>query len=82
MITVTSREFNQDRGAVKKASEKEPVFITNRGRTSHVLLSYKQYQELAGSKKSVAELLAMPSSENIDLPLDRDSNFSREVDFS
>ena len=82
MFTVTSREFNQDLGEAKKASEKEPVFITNRGQASHVLMSYDHYKSILGKKKTIGELLSMPGAEDTDLPLARDDKFSRDVDFS
>lgn len=37
--TFTSREFNQDVSAATKASQDEPVVITDRSRPTHVLLS-------------------------------------------
>lgn len=43
MQSITSREFNQDVGKAKRAAEKEPVFITDRGTPAHVLLTVDQY---------------------------------------
>lgn len=43
-ITImSSREFNQDAGGAKKAADKGPVIITDRGRPAHVLLSFEDY---------------------------------------
>jgi prevent-host-death family protein len=39
MTTLSSREFNQDTSKAKKAAKSGPVFITDRGRPAHVLLS-------------------------------------------
>ena len=39
ITTLTSREFNQDHGRAKKAAQKGPVFITDRGTPAFVLLS-------------------------------------------
>jgi hypothetical protein len=36
-ITLTSREFNRNPSAAKRAAEKEPVIITDRGRPRFVL---------------------------------------------
>jgi hypothetical protein len=58
--TMTSREFNQDVGAAKKAAHEGPVFVTDRGRPAHVLLTYEQYEELVGSNQSIVDLIAMP----------------------
>ena len=56
--TLTSREFNQDTSRAKKAARRGPVFITDRGRPAHVLLSIEEYQRLAGGTMSLAEALA------------------------
>ena len=55
-FTITSRAFNQDAAGAKRAANQGPVFITDRGRPAHVLLS-------------IADLLAMPGVEDLDLPL-------------
>lgn len=58
ITTISSREFNQDAGGAKKAAEKGPVVITDRGRPAHVLLSFEDYQKLLGKGVSLAEALA------------------------
>ncbi len=47
-ITISSRKFNQDASGAKKATKQGPVFITDRGHTAHVLLSFEDYEKLAG----------------------------------
>ena len=69
MGTMTSREFNQDTGRAKKAAELGPVFITDRGRPSNVLLSIEEYRRLTGSARNIADLLSMPNMETIDLDI-------------
>lgn len=65
---LTSREFNQDTGGAKKAAEKGPVFITDRGRPSHVLLTIAEYERLARRQPSIVELLSEPSGvEDVEL---------------
>lgn len=67
MIThLTSREFNQDASGAKKAAINGPVFITDRGRPAHVLLSIEEYQRLTGNLQSIVDLLAMPNADEID----------------
>ena len=66
ITTVSSREFNQDAGGAKKAARRGPVFITDRGRPAHVLLSIEDYQKLAGNQSNLAELLAMPGDHGIE----------------
>lgn len=63
---LSSREFNQDTSRAKRAAQRGPVFITDRGRPSHVLLTVEEYQRIAGEQKSVIELLAMPAAAEIE----------------
>jgi prevent-host-death family protein len=75
ITTLSSREFNQDASGAKKAAQHGPVFITDRGRPAHVLLSIEEYTRLTGNQLGIAELLAMPKSETVefDPPRLRDS---------
>lgn len=66
--TLSSREFNQDTSKAKKAAERGPVFITDRGRASHVLLTIRDYQALAGPSTSIVELLALPDDIELEVP--------------
>jgi prevent-host-death family protein len=63
---LSSREFNQDTSRAKRAAKRGPVFITDRGRPSHVLLTVEDYQRITGGQKSIAELLAMPEAARIE----------------
>ena len=60
VTTLTSREFNQDTSRAKKAAEGGPVFITDRGRPAHVLLTIEDYQRLTDGNLSLCEALAQP----------------------
>ena len=66
ITTLSSREFNQHAGEAKKAARSGPVFITDRGRPEHVLLSFEDYQRLIGGRRKIVELLAMPGIEEIE----------------
>jgi prevent-host-death family protein len=59
--TISSREFNQNISAAKRAAESEPVIITDRGRPALVLLSIDQYRRLTGELGSIVDALAMAS---------------------
>jgi prevent-host-death family protein len=61
--TLTSRAFNQDTSRAKKAAENGPVFITDRGRPAHVLMTIEEYQRLSGEHVSLAEALAQSGAE-------------------
>ena len=77
ITTVTSREFNQDSGQAKKAAEKGPVFITDRGKPSHVLLSIDEYRRLASSQTKIADLLSDAASADVELPFVRRADRAR-----
>lgn len=63
--TMTSREFNQHTGRAKAAADKGPVFITDRGRPTHVLLSSAEFERLSSAPRrpfvSAAEAFADPN---------------------
>ena len=72
--TLTSREFNQDTGRAKRAARSGPVFITDRGKPAHVLLSIEKYNSIScrtDRKKTLAESLAMPGAAEIDIEFPR-----------
>ena len=56
---MSSREFNQDTSGAKKAAEDGPVYITDRGRPAHVLLTFEAYQQLVGPHRAL-DVLAEP----------------------
>lgn len=60
ITTLSSRELNQDVSRAKRASLNGPVFITDRDKPAHVLLSFEDYQKLSQQKRSIADALAMP----------------------
>ncbi len=74
ITTMTSREFNQDTSGAKRAALRGPVFITDRGRPAHVLLSFEEYQRMAGTAldgRNIIELLAMPDADDIEFEIPR-----------
>jgi prevent-host-death family protein len=60
MSTFSSREFNQDVGKAKRAAQDGPVFITDRGRPSHVLMSFDAFRQMSGQGETIIDLLALP----------------------
>ena len=54
----TSREFNQDVSHAKRVAVYEPVFVTDRGTPTHVLLSIDAYRHLVGKSDTLVDLLA------------------------
>jgi len=71
ITTISSREFNQDVSKVKRAAASGPVFITDRGTPSHVLLTIEEYQKITDKNESIVELLSMPEAADIDFEVPR-----------
>lgn len=67
--TLSSREFNQNTSAAKKAAQHGPVFITDRGKPAHVLLTIEEYQRLKGGSMSLAEALEQKDAPDVDIEL-------------
>jgi len=82
ITTLSSREFNQAASEAKRAANKGPVFITDRGRPAHVLMSMALYQRLTGSRQKIADLLAMPGIEDVELEIPRLRDLARPADLS
>lgn len=66
ITTVSSRELNQDVTRAKKATQNGPVFITDRGKPAHVLLSIEEYQRLTHQRRNIGDALAMPGVADIE----------------
>lgn len=80
--TISSREFNQDTGRAKKAALKGPVFITDRGKPAHVLLSVEDYRRLTACTEDVVDRLSMPDADEIEFePEPIRGPLHRPVDF-
>ena len=82
ITTLTSREFNQDASGAKRAASKGPVFITDRGRPAHVLLTIEDYQRLTGGQRKIADALAMPGGEDVEFEAPRVEIKSRPADLT
>ncbi len=73
MKVLTSREFNQDVSQAKRLARIEPVFVTDRGRPTHVLLSVEAYRKLVGQTANLVDLLAQAQPPEADLDAARAS---------
>jgi len=82
ITTISSRELNQDVTRAKKAAKNGPVFITDRGKPAHVLLSIYEYQRLTKQRRNIADSLAMPGVEDIEFVPQRMTIETRQADFS
>jgi prevent-host-death family protein len=82
ITTLSSREFNQNASEAKRAANNGPVFITDRGRPAHVLLSIEAYQHLTKQRRNIADSLAMPNSDAVTFDPPRISLEIAPADFS
>lgn len=79
--TITSREFNHDVSAAKRAAEHGPVTITDHGRRSHVLMTAAEFDRLSGERELVGDRLWARGTEHIELELpERRAEAPRELD--
>lgn len=77
ITTLSSREFNQHASDAKRAANKGPVFITDRGHPAHVLLSIEDYRRLTGAHQKIADLLSMPGTGEIGFDTPKLRDFAR-----
>ena len=82
ITTLSSREFNQGASEAKRAANNGPVFITDRGKPAHVLLSFDDYQKLTKQRRNIADALAMPGIADIEFEPPRVTIQNRPADFS
>lgn len=82
ITTLSSRQFNQDASKAKKAAMAGPVFITDRGRPAHVLLTFEEYRKLTGGRIKIADLLAMPGIEDVELDIPQLRDLAQPADLS
>ena len=80
--TLTSRELNHSVSNAKRAAQKGPVVITDRGKPSHVLMSYHEFERLTGRRRSLVKALSMPGLSEIDFDPPRAKITPRAVDLS
>lgn len=82
ITTLSSREFNQSASGAKRAANNGSVFITDRGKPAHVLLSFGDYQRLTKQHRNIADALAMRGIADIKFDPPRVIIKPRPVDFS
>ncbi len=66
ITTLSSLDFDP---AALRAAAYGPVFLTENGRASHVLLSFDEYSRIAGSGETILEMLGDPAVAEIDFDL-------------
>ncbi len=82
ITTLSSRQFNQDTGLAKKAALEGPVFITDRGKPAHVLMTIEEYQRLTCGTQSIIDMLAMPGAEALEFAPPRSTFQAKPADLT
>lgn len=82
ITTLSSREFQQNANQAQRATRSGPVFITNRGKPTQVLLSIEEYQRITSQRRSIVAALSMPGLSEIEFETPRSRDFPRPADFS
>ena len=77
MKVMSSREFNQDVSQAKRVARSEPVFVTDRGKPTHVLMSIDAFRQMSGQVETMVDLLALPGLGEVDPELRADPVWSR-----
>lgn len=78
--TVSSREFNQDVSAAKRAAEQEPVIVTDRGEPAYVLMTIEEYRKLSAVDHEDF-LSALSMDDNDDVEFERMDFVPRDPEF-
>ena len=78
---MSSREFNQDTSGAKKAAESGPVYITDRGRPAHVLLTFDAYEELVGPHRALDLLAEPPGVADIEFVTPKNTGVAQPASF-
>lgn len=66
----------------RRAADNGPVFITEGGRPTHVLISITLFRRLTGAQPNIADLLAMPEGAETEPDFPRSSEPARAADLS
>jgi hypothetical protein len=62
--------YTPDTGRATRGARRGPVVITDRGRPSHVLLTFEEYNRLASKGLTVIDLLGAPAGiEDVELEI-------------
>ena len=78
---MSSREFNQDTSGAKKAAENGPVYITDRGRPAHVLLTFDAYEDLLGRHRVLDRLAEPAGVEDVELQITKSRQRAKPASF-
>lgn len=69
MHTVTAQQYNRSPSLVKAQADDGPVFITDHGVVSHVILTIDDYERIRPPKPSILEALRIEDEELSDVEI-------------
>ncbi len=67
MVTVAATEFNRNPSHVKRLAASGPVVVTERDQPTLVVLSYADYERLAGVPRDMASWLEMDEDVDVEI---------------
>ena len=79
---ISSREFNQNSSGDKKAATHGPVYLTDRGRPAHSLLSYQDDERLLATTQVLDRLAEPAGVEDIEVVLPTCDGLARPLSCS
>lgn len=81
--TLSAKEFDIKFDEAARAASKGPVFVTEQGATTFVLLNFADYQRLIREHRNMAELLSVPDmAASIEYDPPRSQETASAADFS
>ncbi|GHT79587.1 antitoxin [Actinomycetota bacterium] len=80
MAAMSSREFNQGVALAKRIANNEPVFVTDRGKVSYVLLNINDYNDLTGNDESLVSALFNKAAADIEFEIPKLQMTPREFE--
>ncbi len=69
MSTVSSQEFNRNPTSVKRKADQGPVYVTERGQVSYVVINIEEFRRLKGSPATdLVSRLRLDGYDDVELP--------------
>lgn len=66
----------------KKAALEGQVFIADRGKPAHMLITIEEYQRLTRGNQNIIDMLAMPGADDFEFEPPRSSLRAKPVDLT
>lgn len=80
MSVITATQFNQQPSQIKALSEHEPVFVTDRGRVTTVVMSLSEYDRLRQARLPCSLGDALVADDDLEIEVSRDRSLGRIPD--